>query len=248
MLTQLTFKFTRGGIKLNPEKLAHFQSLYRQKLFGTHGKDRTKLENEHITNLLVLPIISEVESSTTKPTSPIRPTKATLSWEAPLSPVPAMESDRNIRQKYVFSVLSHDSSSFTDPRELVWTLPYFFWRPPMDVYRHNLATHQIDRSMFDAIEKALSCPPEHWKDAQTGLKMTVHNHSPAEVHNLIRLILVGDPNANSRNTGIMFNILGQDECRHRVSMVRDLLDELDKGGEELRQNWLDARKAEASSA
>jgi glutamyl-tRNA synthetase len=60
-----------------------------------------------------------------------------------------------------------------------------------------------------------------------------------DLHSVLRLIAIGSPQAVGKASRILFSVLGQAEWRVRATQVRDLMEELDSGGESLRQKWKD---------
>lgn len=143
----------------------------------------------------------------------------------------------------------NEKSAFKTLRDLVKSLPYLFWKPPRAVYRYSLARYPINRAIFDTVKELINCRPEDWENVRANQKWeTIAKTEAIALHGLVRLILVGDPEAQSRNTGVMFKVLGQEECCRRLRVVEELLKELDAGGEETQQKWLEeGRAAEAAS-
>ncbi|CAM1510008.1 Fc.00g003430.m01.CDS01 [Cosmosporella sp. VM-42] len=218
----LTFKFTRGGIKLNPEKLQFFQNEYISALFSTKPSES---ESDAIKKHLVAPLIDEVLTITKSPTLPlIQPPKATIPWPHPLELIPAMQTNEI---EYTQNVLFKSLTKFDSSREVARMLPYLFWRPPLAVYRGSLAQYRPDRALFNIIDNAISnTSPEDFEAAENKIFGKLNGQEKSAAHDLIRLILVGDPEASSRSTKVMVDVLGQKECQHRISVVRGLLDEL----------------------
>ncbi|KAF4591455.1 glutamyl-tRNA synthetase [Ophiocordyceps camponoti-floridani] len=73
MADALTFKFTRGAIKLNPSKLNHFQSLHRESLLTTPPQSLTPQESTLIKTNLITPLLTEITTITNSPTSDLPP-------------------------------------------------------------------------------------------------------------------------------------------------------------------------------
>ncbi|KAH8670040.1 hypothetical protein BGZ61DRAFT_363888 [Ilyonectria robusta] len=234
----LTFKFTRGGIKLNPQKLDHFQWEYRNHLFKTPPKDHTPLEQALIRDNLLDPLISEVQSITNDPTAyPILPRGTSLPWPQPPTLVPAMLSPGPVAQAYVFEALAHETARYRSASEVARLLPYFFWRPPPTAYRAALAAAPIQRTLFDAIDKAVHESPS-WATALDQLLEGIPADDATAVHSMLRMIAIGSSDAVGKTSRILFTVVGQEEWRIRTSVVRSLLNELEQGGPEVRQRWL----------
>ncbi|KPM34723.1 hypothetical protein AK830_g11848 [Neonectria ditissima] len=241
----LTFKFTRGGIKLNPQKLDHFQWEYRNLLFKTPLERRTPLEQALIRDNLVSPLISEIQAITNDPTSPpIVPRGTSLPWSEPLTLVPALLSSAPATaQAYVLDILARETTRYRSAADVARLLPYFFWRPPPSVYRAALAAAPIRRVLFDAIDKAVH-ESSAWAEALDRILEDVPADDAPAIHSLLRLVAIGSFDAVGKTSRILFEVLGQEEWRVRTALVRSLFDELQHDGNEVRQQWLD----EASSA
>lgn len=227
----LTFQFTRGGIKLNPEKLFHFQNAYRQEIFSLPSKMRTAAEHRLINDEMVHPLLKEVDDLTLSSRDELlHITSSFIPWKGPLDPVPSISSKSPfIRAKYAFKVLTADKTNFKTLRDLAKGLCYLFWRPPLVAYRYAVAHHEIDPHHFAVLKRVIDCPPADWDDVLRVDKNweELSKLDPAVVHGMIRLILVGDPIAQTRNTGTMFKVLGQSECHHRLRIVEGLMKELE---------------------
>ncbi|KAK7408003.1 Glutamate--tRNA ligase mitochondrial [Neonectria punicea] len=236
----LTFKFTRGGIKLNPQKLDHFQWEYRNLLFQTPPERRTPLEQALIRDNLVSPLISEIQSITNDPASPpILPRGTSLPWPTPLTLVPVLLSlEPATAQAYALEILTHETTRYRSAVDIARLLPYFFWRPPPTVYRAALAAAPIRRALFDAIDTAVH-ESSAWAEALDRILEGVPAGDAPAIHSLLRLVAIGSFDAVGKTSRILFEVLGQEEWRVRTALVRSLLDELQQGGLELRQRWLD---------
>ncbi|KAI5457723.1 hypothetical protein BGZ63DRAFT_493831 [Mariannaea sp. PMI_226] len=243
----LSFKFTRGGIKLNPQKLDHFQWEYRNILFNKASQS-TPLEHDLIRDNLLNPLIAEVQFITADPSSPpILPRGTSLPWVQPLTPVPAMISSSQAEQQaYAFKIVSQETTRYRSAAELVRLLPYFFWRPPPAAYRAALASTSISCSSFDIIDKVIHNSSD-WETTLDRLLEDIPVDYAPELHSLLRLIAIGSPEASGKTSRILFDVLGQEEWRVRTSIVRELLDELQQGGNPVRQKWLDETQVLASS-
>jgi glutamyl-tRNA synthetase len=233
----LTFKFTRGGIKLNPQKLDHFQFEYRNLLLQKTEK-RTPLEQDLIRDNLLIPLIAEIHSITTDASSTILPGGTAIPWAQPLTLVPAMLSSPAEQQTYTLQVVSSEATRYKSVAHLARRLPYFFWRPPPIAYRGALASKPVSRALFDIIDKTIHESPD-WNCALDRLLETILPGDHPEFHSLLRLIVVGSPEAWAKTSRVLFSILGQQEWQARTSIVRGLWDELENGGPEVRQRWLD---------
>ncbi|CAJ0550677.1 Ff.00g106070.m01.CDS01 [Fusarium sp. VM40] len=240
----LTYKFTRGGIKLNPGKLDFFRHQYRNLIFNTPAAEQTPTEQAFIRDGLLDPLIDQVHAITASSQSdasdyePIRPQRTTLDWPQPLDLVPAMKLSRSSQQSYVYQILLHETSRYLSVREIARRLPYFFWRPPASIYRAALATAIPPKELIEFIHNTVDMMND-WEVALDRLVDCVPEDQRLDLHSTIRLIAIGSPNAYGKASRILFNILGQEEWQARTTLVRSLIDELNSGGESLRQQWLE---------
>ncbi|KAM0431042.1 hypothetical protein ACHAPT_005679 [Fusarium lateritium] len=240
----LTFKFTRGGIKLNPQKLDFFQYEYRNLLFKTPLSEHTPREQALIQENLLTPLVDEVLAVTASSASeagaytPIQPRGISLFWPAPLAPVPAMLSEASQRP-YAFQVLAEETTRYGASAEIARLLPYFFWRPPPAVYRAALVAEPIRQDLFHLVHDTVHGSLDAWELVLDHLLERVPSDQGPDLHAILRLVAVGSPHAVGKTSRVLFSVLGQDEWRFRTALVRSLLDELDLGGESLRQKWLD---------
>ncbi|UPL03864.1 hypothetical protein LCI18_014798 [Fusarium solani-melongenae] len=239
----LTFKFTRGGIKLNPQKLDFFQHEYRNLLFKTPLAEQTPREQALIRENLLKPLVDEVLALTASSVSdpigykPIQPRGTSLTWPAPLSPVLAMLSE-DFQQPYAFEVLSHETARYGSAAEIARQLPYFFWRPPPAAYRAALASDPIRHDLLHLVNDTVNGSLDAWELVLDHLLERVPSDQAPDMHAILRLIAIGSPHAVGKTSRILFSVLGQEEWRSRTAIVRKLLDELDQGGDDLRQTWL----------
>ncbi|RSL46906.1 hypothetical protein CEP54_013643 [Fusarium duplospermum] len=223
----LTFKFTRGGIKLNPQKLDFFQYEYRNLLFKTPLSEQTPREQALIQENLLKPLVDEVLALTASSASdpvgykPIQPRGTSLIWPAPLSPV-----------------LSHEATRYGAAAEIARQLPYFFWRPPPAIYRAALASDPIRHDLLHLVNDTVNGSLDAWELVLDHLLERVPSDQAPDLHAILRLIAIGSPHAVGKTSRILFSVLGQEEWRFRTAIVRKLLDELDQGGNHLRQKWL----------
>ncbi|KAF4972931.1 hypothetical protein FSARC_625 [Fusarium sarcochroum] len=249
----LTYKFTRGGIKLNPRKLDYFQYEYRKLLFKTPVAEHTSREQNLIRDNLLISLVNQVHTITASSESsasdyiPIQPRGTSLDWPSPLTPVPAIVASESSQQTYASQVLAQETTRYFSAPDIARLLPYFFWRPPPAIYRAALATEPIRRDLFDLVHVVVHSP-DGWELALERLLERIPPDQAPDLHGVLRLVAIGSPHAVGKASRILFSVLGQEEWQARVTLVRSLLDELDLGGQGLRQKWLDETAAMASGA
>ncbi|RGP80237.1 glutamyl-trna synthetase [Fusarium longipes] len=240
----LTYKFTRGGIKLNPQKLDFFQHEYRNLLFKTPLSDHTPREQDIIKNNLLKPLINKVHEITSQSEEsidtyvPIQPRGTSLEWPAPLTLVPALLSSESSQQTYAFQTLAQETSRYASVDDVPRLLPYLFWRPPVAIYRAALATETPRRDLIELVLDTVNSI-DSWETALDHLLRRVPSDQAPDLHSLLRLVAIGSSQAAGKASRILFSVLGQDEWRVRATQVHNLLLELDSGGESLRRKWID---------
>ncbi|KAM5353929.1 hypothetical protein ACJ41O_000579 [Fusarium nematophilum] len=246
----LTFKFTRGGIKLNPQKLDFFQHEYRNLLFKTPLSGHTPREQALIRENLVMPLIDEVSAITVASSAggafvPVHPRGSSVLWPGPLDPVPALVlPETPAQQAYAFQVLAQELTRYSSAADVARLLPYFFWRPPPAAYRAALAAEPVvallRRDLLNLVDEAVRrASPDGWPLVLDHLLERVPSDQAPELHAVLRLVAIGSPHAVGKTSRVLFAVLGQEEWRFRAALVRRLLDELELGGQTLRQKWLD---------
>ncbi|RBR14000.1 uncharacterized protein FIESC28_07966 [Fusarium coffeatum] len=240
----LSYKFTRGGIKLNPQKLDFFQHEYRNLLFKTPLSGHTPREQALIRDNLLNPLIDQVHAftSSSEGTSGnyehIQPRGTSLKWPRPLTLVPAMLSSESSQQSYAFQILAQETSRYASVADIPRLLPYLFWRPPIAAYRAAFATETPRRDLIDLVQDTVNSA-DSWEMALDRLLERIPADQAPDLHSVLRLIAIGSPQAVGKASRILFSVLGQAEWRVRATQVRDLMEELDSGGESLRQKWKD---------
>lgn len=142
------------------------------------------------------------------------------------------------QQPYAFEVLSRETGRYVDSAEIARQLPYFFWRPHPAIYRAALASDPIRHDLLHLVDDTINGSLDAWELVLDHLLERVPSDQAPELHAILRLIAVGSPHAVGKTSRILFSVLGQEEWRYRTAVVRKLLDELDQGGNDLRQKWL----------
>lgn len=226
----MTFKFTRGGIKLNFEKLDYFNSKYRDLLLRQPLASLPPHEVELLRSHILAPALAIVRSATTA--SDVVP-----SWPsaARLDPVPQLAGatdDEESALAYVHAVLASRDGGFHAARDVVEQHPYLFWRPPTDVYRASVAATPPDARILTALAQVLAQDGSdggdawhdgrHVVDALRGM-LEPEGVDTLSVHNVLRLVGAGGQDVVSQSSGRMLATLGRDEWQHRLRTVQQLL-------------------------
>lgn len=222
---QLTFKFTRGGIKLNIEKLDHFNGKYRDLLLREPLAALPPHEVALLRTHLLAPTLAVVRSNTAS---------GIAAWprsSAPLQLVPQLannDGDDNTSAAYIHAVLASRDGGFRAAGDVVEQHPYLFWRPPQDVYRASVAATPPDGSVLAALEQVLARDDVIWGDGQGVVDALREMLEPQGVealtmHNVLRLVGAGGQDVVSQSSGRMFATLGRDEWQHRLRCVQKLV-------------------------
>lgn len=221
----MTFKFTRGGIKLNLAKLEYFNNRYRDamlwKPIPALADEEAKLIDQHLTQ----PILSEIEAITN---GSIENAELTArNWQRPLELVPAL-TDAVEKAPYVYKALVAKQGGFQTPSDLVSQHPYLFWRVPLDVYKASFAKARPEEKVLDALEEAIS-QKDYWDGDGSKVMQAIQSQVEPQgvdqltIHNVLRVVAAGGQDVVSQSSSRMFMLLGRDEWAHRLGVVRGVL-------------------------
>ncbi|KAL6890829.1 hypothetical protein GGI43DRAFT_207943 [Trichoderma evansii] len=224
----LTFKFTRGGIKLNLAKLEHFNSRYRDAMLWKPvpalAEEEAKLIDQHLTQ----PVLKEIEKVTN---GDIENAELTArDWRLPLELVPTL-SDAERKAPYVYNALVSKQGGFQSPSHLVSQHPYLFWRVPLNVYKTSLTKARPEQKVIDALKDAIS-QEGLWNGDCTEVMQAIQSKVEPQgvdqltVHNVLRVIAAGGQDVVSQSSSRMFMLLGRKEWLHRLDVVTQLLNDL----------------------
>ncbi|KAG4254095.1 glutamyl-tRNA synthetase, partial [Fusarium proliferatum] len=169
------------------------------------------------------------ENSISDDYKPIQPTGTALDWPAPLSPVPAMLSSES-SQSYTSKIIFQETVRYASVANLARLLPYFFWRPPTDIYRAAIVSETPRFDLLEMVNKTVQ-GNEDWETAVDRLFESIPSDQAPDLHAILRLIAIGDSQAVSKSSRILFDVLGQDEWRYRANLVASLLGELESSGQ-----------------
>jgi glutamyl-tRNA synthetase len=244
----LTFKFTRGGIKLNLEKLDDYEGKYRKAIIHQPVDSLADKEEPIILENIIDVMDQELQRLTE--------TTAEVSWPnkhwsvVPKEPVPALGAgDEDTAESYlrrIFSVCSEaNHRQCVDPAALVVQHPHYFWSVPLPLYQRGVAQREYDQRVVDAIERVCGMP-DVWTTGRRGDVMDAVWESLGRdtlesnqiLYKTQRFIATGNANQSSQDASIMFVVMGRKEWADRVAIVKSLIQELAAGGEKLKQQWL----------
>ncbi|TWU72345.1 Glutamate--tRNA ligase mitochondrial [Metarhizium rileyi] len=221
----LTFKFTRGGIKLNMEKLDHFNSKYRDAILYDPVPQLSQEENSLIGEYITRPILQQVESVTKKDAASEALPEA---WQSTLTLVPALANEQT-KAAHVHNLFATKKGGFLSAETLMRQHPYLLWRVPEDLYRRSLASYHPDRRVLVALNSALE-NDNLWPTDGTEVMDTIRTMLEPDgvdniaVHNTLRLVGAGGHDVVSQSSSRMLMLLGRDEWRFRLDTVAKLLD------------------------
>ncbi|KAL7784108.1 hypothetical protein V8C37DRAFT_396323 [Trichoderma ceciliae] len=224
----LTFKFTRGGIKLNLEKLDYFNNRYRDAMLWNPvpalADQEAKLIDQHLTQ----PILREIEAITNGSIENAELT--TRTWRLPLELVPTL-TDAEKKAPYVYQALISKQGGFQTPSDLISQHPYLFWRVPLAVYEASFAKARPEQKVLDALEDAIS-HEDYWGGDGSKVMQAIrsnaepHGVDQLTIHNVLRVIAAGRQDVVSQSSSRMFMLLGRKEWAHRLGVVKGLLNDL----------------------
>ncbi|KAM0480374.1 hypothetical protein ACHAPX_004205 [Trichoderma viride] len=224
----LTFKFTRGGIKLNLAKLEHFNNRYRDamlwKPIPALADQEAKLVDEHLTQ----PVLKEIEKTTNGDIENVELTAR--EWRLPLELVPTL-SDAEKKAPYVYNALVSKQGGFQSPSHLVSQHPYLFWRVPLNVYKASLTKAPPEQKVIDALKDAIS-QEDLWSGDCTQVMQAIQSKVEPQgvdqltVHNVLRVVAAGGQDVVSQSSSRMFMLLGRKEWAYRLEVIIRLLNGL----------------------
>ncbi|PHH85582.1 hypothetical protein CDD83_212 [Cordyceps sp. RAO-2017] len=230
----LTFKFTRGGIKLNFAKLHYFHNKYAHDLLYRPIPELAETETGLLHRHLVQPLLREIDAMGGRNSPDL--TGLPAAWQTELELVPSLQSDESSRAAHVRRVLNTMRNNFDSPRSVLNKDPYLFWRVPTSLYRRSLAAFAPDRRVLDALDEATtgSRAATNWggpdakpvdlvRDALSSRDVHVDESS---LHNVLRLVGAGAHDAASQSSHNMMIVLGRNEWRHRLDRLNDVLVEM----------------------
>ena len=233
----MSFKFTRGGIKLNLEKLDYFETQYRNAIIRSPQTDLAETETPIFNSAVLHPTVQEVLKLQGMAHSDLAGW-SDPAWEGQKEFVPLMAE--NTRQEYVERIIRANQYSEKDfALRLVPRNPHYFYRPPLPLYE---ACAKSLTSSEKAVLNALAaiCDELMWWQTDGGAVTTqeVQSQLPMQgiqskiflddidaitIHRVIRLVATGAPDVASQPSGMLLAVLGRDEMKHRVSLVKDLV-------------------------
>ena len=213
---QLSFKFTKGGIKLNPEKLDDFEVKYHRAMLQSPRPDLTPHENAIIEDKILRPVWERVQERTAQDQQEM---------------VPMLQSEET-RMAYLRRMLDYLTRGRYQRRDEMLRLvdghPHYFWRIPDHIYQRGLSeyihTGNVDRiiSVASAIKHITS--PDF---AGTNLSAELNRHlqemgctvAPEELYRDHRFVGTGQGDIHSHDANAMFAILGREEWQVRADAV-----------------------------
>ncbi|KAK2612200.1 Glutamate--tRNA ligase mitochondrial [Conoideocrella luteorostrata] len=225
-LPQLTFKFTRGGIKLNIEKLDYFHAKYRDAILWDPIPELLEKESMLIDKHVIQPILQEINAITRGQGTFVDRLPEIWRREA-LIPVPAILNE-NSKARYMYNIVAGKRGGFLPTETLIKKHHYLFWRVPKSTYRLSLASYRPDQRILQALGDAVE-QPELWTSEGVEVMQAIwaaldgQDIDSLAVHNTLRLVGAGGHSVVSQSSSRMFMLLGRDEWRWRTDMINKLL-------------------------
>ena len=167
----------------------------------------------------------------------VDPTNVMATWNNPAELVPWLRrdvQDGQAKGNYLHLLVSKLSDNVEHPDLFVVTRPYFFWRPPDEVYRRAIASWHGDPPLTDRLFQALpGILREHLslgvlvREGHDDLGLDAPLAS-ATLHRIVRFVFNGVADAPTPPTKLMFSLLGEEEWLYRLGRVRRLVQDEEK--------------------
>ncbi|PHH82867.1 hypothetical protein CDD82_4505 [Ophiocordyceps australis] len=226
----LTFKFTKGGIRINREKLDHFEKQYERALLESQGQpDQPENEAFILENHFKQPMLRDFEAiqQNTDDSKALLPP----GWQTHLELIPSLES-HEARVDLVDRLLSNPEAPRYRPLPtFVRRHPYIFWRVPRDTYveaisKLNPADLAHHRLVVEAVAALVDADEQAWSLPNKWLTQRLCSSAvePQILHNTVRLVATGSLDILALTTVGLFKYLCRDEWRYRLNVVSDMLD------------------------
>ncbi|VUC34163.1 unnamed protein product [Clonostachys rosea] len=245
----LSYKFTKGGIKLHTGTLQHYETKWRRSIVTDPRPETASVEEALIEEKVLRPLWGSIESFTGDNTKSIFFQQSTNSRQDEQKElVPALKPDQTripyLRRLYAHSA-TNNHTMLEDMKNFLCSNPHYFWRVPEELYRRSLLVHGYSKPILEAITWVCD-QPDLWDSndpsllgAELGRKVAqLDPQLPSDaLYRNHRLVARGDPSLASHSASIMFNLIGREEWTHRISTVNNLVKELKEGGSDVRFLW-----------
>ncbi|OAQ66707.1 glutamyl-tRNA synthetase [Pochonia chlamydosporia 170] len=220
----LTFKFTRGGIKLNLEKLDYFDGKYRDAILWDPKPELSENESALINSYVTTPMLQEIESAAKgEKSSELLPE----SWRGKLNLVPALANEET-KATYVHNIIATKRGDFLSAKALIQQHPYLLWRVPETVYKQSLASYNPDGRVLLALGAAIE-DEKLWhaqgNEVMDAIWTSLQDHGIDKlvVYDTLRLVGAGCHDVVSQSSSRMFMLLGREEWRFRLGRVKSIM-------------------------
>ncbi|KAI6784746.1 glutamyl-tRNA synthetase [Emericellopsis cladophorae] len=230
LASDLSYKFTKGGIKINQERLINFDSSY----FYSILPNPTPEEQQIFLQNIQIPILKAVQSLDSN-SLPSFAERAGRAWDGPKERTHFLAQDDAKVISHLLRTLHSRLKNRGDAQRLVLDHPHYFWRPPVALLTESLAAHPVPEALLSAIEKVCQ-QPEFWVDPLTPKAATPSSTVSKAVAEIMdgdgakftaykeqRTLATGNPDRASHSSEELFQALGRHEWLHRVKSVRDTM-------------------------
>ncbi|PHH59352.1 hypothetical protein CDD81_3356 [Ophiocordyceps australis] len=228
----LTFKFTKGGIRINKEKLDYFERHYEGALLVSNNSlGLTDKEASVVERHFKKPILRDIEAIQQDADG----SRLLLphGWKTHIELIPSLES-HGARVDLVDRLLANPAIARYRPLPtFVRRHPYIFWRAPHDTYvealsnlkaadlAHHRLVIQAAAALVDGDQPAWDRPAQ-WLSQRLASSFV----SSTLLHNTLRLVATASLDILALTTPDLFRLLGRDEWRYRLKAVSDILGNL----------------------
>ncbi|KAL2891458.1 putative glutamate--tRNA ligase, mitochondrial [Ceratocystis lukuohia] len=228
LVQKFSFKFTKGNIQVNMNKLETFEHRHLANLLREDPLDVT-----YLSEVLLNPMFDAIKR--------INMGKTDDEKQLLLGHF----SNQQTAHDYILRVLQANSTKYPKPVDVLLQNPYLVWSIPSKTYRLSVENSANDADTMDKEDQvlnqlydALSAIPEPlW--TQAGISKTLtecivelkaktsedsdQENPTAFVHSCIRFAVVGDPNVPCKASSVVLGLIGKNEALTRLQAARNAL-------------------------
>lgn len=237
---QFSFKFTKGTIKVNPQKLESFQHKHSDHLLSNPTAHLPILRSSllspaesyirHLEHLRSSPPPEEIKSTSGRIFD--------FSQRGDLLPQFASQESS---EAYLLRLFQQNTTRYPTPADLVVENPQLIWDIPPSVYAHtssNLTSKSQASTILSTLDTEVAplkaAASEEWdkKALQSAISHVIEALSPGypapeaardAIYEALRFALMGDPHLPSKPASMVMYILGPGEVSARFSRAAEAL-------------------------
>ncbi|KAH7308096.1 hypothetical protein B0I35DRAFT_442864 [Stachybotrys elegans] len=252
MAEAFSFKFTKGNIALNYEKLHHFQKLYCNTLAkspipelgevaGTSTPETqaslVERERQLVHQTIIHPIVDAIGQLTAHHNHELKwPFEG---WNEPLTLIPSFADDEQKLAHHIKAIVMNEDRGFELSDDMLYRHPYFFWRVPRSVYLDNMPRIRrrvtpdsplLNQGMFEFISHVLQKAPVWEGNAEALMAEIVAGFEARGIkytaaHYCMRLAVTGWHETSTQPTRRLLQLIPREEWIHRLGLVQEAIRE-----------------------